>query len=130
MCGEGKKIMGECGCGSMNIVDSFLVGNKVMAVDLYRGCSDCGVDIGISLHIFTKKEAKDFCIEPKEEFSPDEYGWKQRHVFNLEMNHVIQAIMKYADELSDYGDLRDFLDDRKYDILQEALNLSSKKEAT
>jgi hypothetical protein len=116
--------MGECGCGEMNIIDNVFVGDKVLAVDLYRGCRYCGADIGIKLHIFTKKEAKHWDIEPQDKLEINEWSENYRNVFWIGMEHFIKAILNYKNEIPEYNALEDFLEDRKHDILKDALKLA------
>jgi hypothetical protein len=113
--------MGECGCGEMNIIDSFLVGNKVLAVDLYRGCPYCGADIGIRLHIFTKKEAKFWDIQPKEEFKPDKTEMNLRELFWFDMDKFKKAILdiEKKDDPKEYDSLKDWFDEYDYEIFQK-----------
>ncbi len=119
--------MGECGCGEMNIVDSFLVGDKVVAVDLYRGCRYCSENpLGIVLHIFTKKQAKFWDINPKEELKPDKYVPGERPFPFIGKEDLQKACKKYETEFDGYSSLSDFMEDRGLDILQDALEISWK----
>ncbi len=115
--------MGECGCGEMNIIDSFLVGNKVIAVDLYRGCPYCGSDMGIRLYIFTKKEAKFWDIHPKEKFEPMETEINIRDLFWLSMDDFKKAIkeVEKEDDPKEYDSLEDWIREYEYEILQKIL---------
>lgn len=116
--------MGECGCGEMNIIDSFFVGNKVLAIDLYRGCRYCGADIGLKLYIFTKKEAKFWDIKTKEQFKLEKTEMNCRLLFWIGMDDIIKAILGYQNEIPDYLELKDFLEERANDILEDALKFA------
>jgi hypothetical protein len=95
--------MGECGCGEMNIVDSFLIGNKVLAVDLYYGCRYCSENpLGIVIHIFTKKQAKEFGIVPREQFSPGEYSSSEKPYPFMGKEDLMEACKKYELDISEY----------------------------
>ena len=101
--------MGECGCGEMNIIDSFFVGTKVIAIDFYRGCRDCGADIGIRIHIFTKKEAKSWGIETKDRIEPDPVtAMNQRDLFWIGMSDFAWAIDQYESALKIYDNIKAF----------------------
>ncbi len=117
--------MGECGCGEMNIVDSFLVGNKILAVDLYHGCRYCSENpLGIVLHIFTKEDAKNWDIDPKEQFKPEKFGSGEKAYPFIGKEDLIAACKKYEAEFEAYSSLIDFMEERGLDILQDALQMS------
>ncbi len=117
--------MGECGCGEMNIVDSFLVGDKVIAVDLYHGCRYCSENpLGIVLHIFTKKQAKEWDINPKEQFKPGEFGSSERPFPFIGKQDLMKACKIYEEEFNTYSSLSDFMEDFGLIILQLALKTS------
>ena len=67
--------MGVCGCGSFNPRDSFKVGDKVMATEIYPGCDYCDTGVVFSLYLFTPEEAENWCLHPQEELKTEEcYG--------------------------------------------------------
>ena len=63
--------MGECGCGNFNPQDSFKVGDKVMATEVYYGCDYCNTGICLSLYLFTPEAAERWSLLPIEEMKDD-----------------------------------------------------------
>jgi len=120
--------MGECGCGEMNIVDAFLVENKVIAIDLYGGCRYCEENpLGITIHVFSKEQAKFWDINTKEKLNPEKYKSGEKSYPFIGKDDLIKACKKFEPEFEGYISLIDFMEDRGLDILREALEISWKK---
>jgi hypothetical protein len=115
--------MGECGCGQMNIIDSFCIGNNVIAVDLYKGCPYCGADFGIRLHIFTKREARHWGVESREKFGSGTPEINSRDLFWFDVDNFKKVISDFEkqDDPREYESLKEWFDEHDYEIFQKML---------
>ncbi|MGA2160091.1 MAG: hypothetical protein ABSG90_12875 [Dehalococcoidia bacterium] len=118
--------MGECGCGEMIPHKVFKIGNRILAVEIYRGCQDCCTGITVTLNLFTKKEWKTWDIEPDAEFKVDEHGYAQIAFPIIEQEDLVavaksEEYQNIFDGENGYENLEDFFHDEGLRILQEAV---------
>ena len=115
--------MCECGCGNMNPIAAYKVGGNVLIVDEYHGCSDCCTPIGLSLHIFSPKEAKEWLDEPvREIFKPmPPTSWDERYFSFVGKDELVAAAAEFEEDYQQYDSLSDFLSDFGLRLLQSAM---------
>ena len=114
--------MGECGCGDFHPYESYRLGDYVLAIEIYKGCSYCNTGLMVGLHLFTDAEARRYDIEAHKEFKPDEYGHSQIDLPLIGKDDLVKAAQKLEPEFSEYGDLMNFLSDYGLELLQNAIN--------
>lgn len=112
--------MGQCGCGDMNVIAAYKIGDKVLIVDEYHGCSDCGTPTGIFLHLFTPEEAA-FWLDGRqpEDFNPDE----ERVLPFIGRDELVEAAkeIEQPDDITEYGEMADWIHDKAIELLQTAM---------
>ena len=113
--------MGECGCGDFHLYDSYRLGDYVLAIEIYKGCSYCNTGLMVGLHLFTDAEARSYDIEAHKEFKPDEYGHSQIDFPIIGKDDIVKAAQKLVTEFSEYGNLEDFLSDYGLELLQSGI---------
>jgi hypothetical protein len=123
--------MCECGCGDMNAIVSFEIGNNILIVDEYLGCDDCDTPLGIVLHLMDKKEAENWVEKSSiKSFRHDESreeGNGARYFSFIGKNELVAAAEEMDKEFeshpfSDYSCLADFMQDYGLELLQKAMN--------
>lgn len=122
--------MGECGCGEMTPDWVVQIGDKVMAIEVYPGCQDCGTGLMVALNLFTPERSKDFLLEPTEKFDVDEYGYGNYSIPVIgseDLVEVVRDMEKNGDPLTDYDCLSDWLEDNALEILQKAQSIRMQK---
>lgn len=83
--------MCECGCNETIPYKIFSVGDNIMVVEIYKGCEDCDTGIMVTLHLFSKEEAKELDYVPEEEFAPDKFGYSQKNFPILDRTDLVEA---------------------------------------
>lgn len=114
--------MGECGCGEMRPHKIFRIGNKILVVEIYKGCSYCETGVMVTLNVMTQEAAEKMGIEPSEAGEIEmEWGWGQEN-FPIIGPEDLRAELKERDALfQEYDSLDDFFADEGLDILQGAV---------
>jgi hypothetical protein len=114
--------MCECGCGAINPIAAYQIGNSILIIDEYYGCKDCNNPIGFTLHIFSKKEAKEWIDFKPEIFKPKPpISWDYKNFSFIGKNELMSASEEYEKEFKEYDTLKDFMCDFGLEILQTAL---------
>lgn len=127
--------MGNCGCGDFSgAIWAVTIGNRVLAVSRYDGCTYCDGPLGYSVHLMTKAAAKEWRIEPSGEWTPEApLGWSE-HFLNMfsqgQLATAAQTIQEREKiDLSEYDSLGDLLRDIGLDVIHEALRLQRELES-
>lgn len=118
--------MGVCGCGELSPEKVYRVGDQFLVVELYRGCSDCGTGLMVSLHLMTPEAAKQYDIEPNDAFPPDKYGWSQVNIPIVGREDLVEAAEVIEENGSltvEYDSLADLLRDEGLDLLQRGVRI-------
>jgi hypothetical protein len=107
----------------MNPIAAYKVGGNVIIVDEYHGCDDCGTPLGLSLHIFSPKEAKEWLDEPVSEvFEPKPpTAWDERCFGFVGKDELVAAAAEFEEDYAQYDSLSDFLSDFGLRLLQSAM---------
>lgn len=108
--------MCECGCGDFHPHQSFLMGDDVLSVEVYRGCDNCDTGLMVTLYKMSPSEAERWDIEEFSEF--DRFG-----MVNIPLLHpedLIEAL-KEIQEADEYDNFADFLSDHGLDLIQRAV---------
>lgn len=125
--------MGECGCGELRPLAAFRVGEDVLVVELYSGCSDCHSWPSVGLHVMTPEQAAELSIEVGGEFSPVPHGWERKTFPIITKEGLAHAARDLEGEggdlLSDYVTLEDLLAGRGLQLLKAAMRRSREEGA-
>jgi hypothetical protein len=121
--------MGQCGCGDLNAVAAYdLSDDKVIVVDEYHGCHDCGTPLGFTLHLFSKEEAEKWLLSdqkptPLRIDEPREEGLSQRSFPFVGRNELVEAAKEIEEEnpISEYNNLSDWMYDNGLRLLRAAM---------
>lgn len=120
--------MCECGCGEFEAHKAVLVGDNVIAFEIYQGCDSCDTGIIFTAHIFTKEEAEHWLINTSDlkQFKPDEFGHAQIDFPLIGKDDVVKwakehEIDENGNTIEDYMSLEDYLEDRGLEMLQGGL---------
>ena len=115
--------MGECGCNETNPYKIIRIGNKILVIEVYKGCHYCHTGIMVSIHIMSLKEAKDYMYEVTDDYSSSTY-----EIINIPIIDVdkLKASIEKLDgdnKIESYGNIGNWLDEEGLEILQEGVNL-------
>lgn len=123
--------MGQCGCGDLSPRDVFKIGQKVMAVEVYKGCDDCDTGVVLTLNLFNPSNAKECDLKPKKEFKTDKYGYNSVHYPLLGKSDLIEAareLEESGETFEIYGNnIGDWLQDNGLRLLQKAIAIRQRK---
>jgi hypothetical protein len=125
--------MGECGCGELRPLAAFRVGDEVLVVELYGGCTDCHSWPSVGLHVMTPEQAAELSIEVGGEFRPGPHGW-ERQTFPIITKEGLRLAAEEVegeggDLLDAYISLEDLLTDRGLHLLRAAMRRSREEGA-
>lgn len=127
--------MGSCGCGDFSGVRwAVTVGGRVLAVSEYDGCNNgCAAPLGFTVHLMTKRGAKELGIEPTGEWKPEEHYGAGQFLNFFSQDELAAAAREIEGKdpinLSDYDSLGDLLDEIGLDLIRKAWELTQKREA-
>jgi len=112
--------MGECGCGEIRDVRQVVrVGNKIMVVEVYPGCENCGQDgIATTLHLFTKWSSEMFGFEPQSELTTEMAEGLETVLFTV---RDLVAALDGMPTMEHYDRLSDWIEDNGLELLQRAI---------
>lgn len=121
--------MGECGCGELRPDQVVKIGDKVLAIEIYPGCHDCGTGIMTWLDLFTPVRAEEFLLEVSGEFKTDEFGYGQLSFPIIGPDDLVEAVTEIEGEnpLKEYNCLADWMMDNGLDVLQRGLAIRKRK---
>ena len=115
--------MGSCGCGDINPISAFRVGGNIMIIDEYNGCKDCGTPIGLTIHLFSPKEAMQYLDKPVSEVfkTLPPTSWDERSFGFVGRDELVAAAAEFENDYRQYDSLSDFLSDFGLNLLQAAM---------
>lgn len=124
--------MGECGCGETVPYKILQIDDKVLVVEIYRGCEYCDTGLIVTLHLNTAESAAEWDWEPDTKLEPDDYGHAQVDFPLLGKDDLVEAAKRMnADAMfggeDGYETLTDWLSDNGLELLQTALRLRLEK---
>ena len=116
--------MGECGCGEVQLFETYKIAGYVLGIEYYVGCRYCHTGLMVSLHLYTKNEAESFDIETSKlkEFEPDKHGYSQLNfpvIGPEELRKAMKQMQEDGIDFSQYLDLDDVFADLGLQLLQE-----------
>lgn len=117
--------MGECGCNDIQPHEILKVGENVLVVEIYRGCSYCDTGIMVGLHLMPPDDAEAFGWEPTGKLELDNGKYAMWNYPIVGPDDLLEAAKKMkADEQfggEGYDTLTDWLMDNGLEFLQKAL---------
>ncbi|HQQ00931.1 MAG TPA: hypothetical protein PLY86_20955 [bacterium] len=112
--------MGACGCGDLFVDKVLKIGNRILGVQIYQGCQDCGLGLGITLHLFTPEEAKRWDIGNAELFETEQ-GYAQVGIELISREGMVEAA-KELEKGYHEDPASDFVYDVFYKLIRGSIN--------
>ena len=119
--------MGACGCGDFYADKVYkLPSGTWVAIQLYPGCRDCDTPLGVMVHVFNAKGAKDWRLADGEveHVTPDEYGALLGGLPMLTPDDLLTAVKEIGYEVGEgkdqYATLAEYIEDQGRELLRSA----------
>lgn len=125
--------MCECGCNNLSINKALKVGENILIVEIYPGCTDCGSGIVFSLYLFTPDEAENYGVDLDEieEFLPDRFGFSQQDFPLVGQEDLVEAVDLLEDgdpiESGYCSTFKECLSEIGLELLQKGIDIRRKK---
>lgn len=119
--------MGACGCGESEPQQVYTVGDFVLGIWEYHGCTYCDTPIGVAVQIYTREVADRYDLLDKitGEFAPGPHGFAEKVVPLVGRRELVAAAEEIEAEEGAVGDeydgLGEWLADNGLKLLERAL---------